>query len=72
MDKQSEEIGFIKMALPLFVAGAIIFGLLLGKTSPALGFRLARFIPVGLFLTIFPQMVKVDLGKVKEAFYDAL
>jgi len=68
MDKQSEKIGFIKMALPLFVAGAIIFGLLLGKTSPALGFRLARFIPVGLFLMIFPQMVKVDLGKVKEAF----
>lgn len=56
------------MALPLFVVGAIIFGLLLGKTSPALGFRLAKFIPVGLFLMIFPQMVKVDLGKVKEAF----
>jgi len=72
MDKQSEKIGFIKMALPLFVAGAIIFGLLLGKTSPVLGFRLARFIPVGLFLTIFPQMVKVDLGKIKEAFYGAL
>jgi len=68
MDKHWEEMSFIKMALPLFVAGAIIFGLALGRARPVLGFGLARFIPLGLFLMIFPQMVKVDLGKVKEAF----
>jgi len=68
MDKPLEKMSLIKVALPLFVAGAIILGLFVGKTSPALGSRLAKFIPVGLFLMIFPQMVKVDLGKVKEAF----
>ena len=69
MDKPLEKMSLIKVALPLFVAGAIILGLLVGKTSPVFGSRLAKFIPVGLFLMIFPQMVKVDLGKVKEAFH---
>ena len=68
MNNPVGQVSVIKMALPLFVAAGIIFGLVLGKTSPALGSGLAKFIPLGLFLMIFPQMVKVDLGKVKEAF----
>ena len=67
-DKPPREISGLKMALPLFVTAGIILGLVLGKTGPALGSRLARFIPLGLFLMIFPQMVKVELGRVKEAF----
>ncbi len=66
--ESSGEISGLKMALPLFVASGIILGLVLGKTGPLLGSRLARFIPLGLFLMIFPQMVKVELGRVKEAF----
>jgi len=68
MNNPPEKISAITKALSLFVACGIIFGLILGKTSPAFGSSLAKFIPVGLFLMIFPQMVKVDLGKVKEAF----
>jgi ACR3 family arsenite efflux pump ArsB len=64
MDKLSEKISSRTKALPLFVLGGIIVGLSLGKTSPAFGSGLANLIPLGLFLMIFPNMVKVELEKV--------
>ncbi|WEU40855.1 MAG: arsenic resistance protein [Candidatus Odinarchaeum yellowstonii] len=60
-------LSIIDRLLSLWVAIGIVIGLTIGKLAPWLNIYLQYGIPVGLFLMIYPAMVKIDLNDLKQA-----
>lgn len=74
MEKEKEQIGFFERYLTLWVALCIVAGIAIGQWFPIIPQTLSKFeyanvsIPVALliWLMIFPMMLKVDFGSVKD------
>ena len=61
------KLSLVSKLLPLWIILAMVAGLLLGKFFPEFGKSLQPFIPIGLFLMIYPAMTKLKLGEIKSA-----
>lgn len=68
--KEQPKLGLVSKLLPVWIILAMVAGLLLGKFFPEFGKSLQPFIPIGLFLMIYPAMTKLKLGEVKSAVKD--
>ena len=64
---RSVGISIIDRLLSLWITIGIIIGLALGRIAPWLNSYLQYGIPVGLFLMIYPAMVKIDLNDLKQS-----
>lgn len=67
LPQEQPKLSLVSKLLPLWIILAMAVGLLLGKLFPAFGKSLQPFIPIGLFLMIYPAMTKLKLGEVKSA-----
>ncbi|MHB8088290.1 MAG: arsenic resistance protein [Anaerolineaceae bacterium] len=68
--QEQPKLSLVSKLLPLWIILAMAAGLLLGKFFPQFGKSLQPFIPIGLFLMIYPAMTKLKLGEVKSAVKD--
>jgi len=68
--QEQPKLSLVSKLLPLWISLAMAAGLLLGKFFPAFGKSLQPFIPIGLFLMIYPAMTKLKLGEIKTAAKD--
>lgn len=67
-DEEYEELSPIKKALPAITVGAILIGILMGKSNTNLAIALSPYMTIALMMQVFPSMVQVDFGKIKNAF----
>jgi ACR3 family arsenite transporter len=67
MNKQIKKLPLVEKLLTVWVALAIIVGLCCDKYLPGLGDIIKKLIPLGLFMMVYPAMVKIRLEEVPEA-----
>ena len=60
-------LSLVSKLLPVWIILAMAAGLLLGRFAPQVGQSLEPFIPVGLFLMIYPAMTKLEIGEIRNA-----
>ncbi len=68
---EMSRIGFKTILFPVFVAGAIIIGLLLGISQSSLSGPLSDYgIPIGIFFMIYPAMTKIHFRELGSSIRD--
>ncbi len=63
-------LSLVSKLLPVWIILTMTAGLLLGQFAPQVGRSLEPFIPVGLFLMIYPAMTKLELAQVGNAVHN--
>ena len=67
MDKAAARLGLLDKLFPALILLTMGIGLLLGKAAPQLGSTLEPFIPLGLFLMIYPTVAKVPFDALRRS-----
>ena len=67
MNKKVKKLPLVEKLLTVWIALAIIVGLCCDKYLPGLGDIIKKLIPLGLFMMVYPAMVKIRLEEVPEA-----
>jgi ACR3 family arsenite transporter len=66
-EEKPQTLNWVSKLLALWIAIAIIIGLILGKYVPQLSSTLEIGIPIGLFFMIYPAMTKIEISELKKA-----
>lgn len=67
MDKPTTRLGLLDKLFPALILGTMGIGLLLGRIAPQVGLTLEPFIPLGLFLMIYPTVTKVPFDQLRRS-----
>ncbi len=67
MQLQRQQLGLLDRLFPILVLLCMVLGLALGKLAPKLGHLFEPLIPLGLFLMIYPTVVKVPFEALRRA-----
>lgn len=67
MEKPISRLGFIDKLFPVLILLTMAIGLLLGRATPQVGLTLEPFIPLGLFLMIYPTVTKVPFDQLRRS-----
>jgi ACR3 family arsenite transporter len=72
MDKRqmSRQLSSLEKAFPVLILLCMVAGLALGKAAPKVGHILEPLIPLGLFLMIYPTVVKVPFKALSRAMLE--
>jgi arsenite transporter len=66
-EEKPQTLNWVSKLLALWIAIAIIIGLILGKYVPQFSATLEIGIPIGLFFMIYPAMTKIEISELKKA-----
>lgn len=67
MQRNLQRLNLLDKLFPFLVLLCIPLGLMMGKLAPQLGYFLEPFIPFGLFMMIYPTVVKVTFEELRRA-----
>ncbi len=70
MDRPKSRLGFWDKLFPVLILLTMAVGLLIGKVVPQIGITLEPFIPLGLFLMIYPTIAKVPFDALRRTALD--
>lgn len=66
-EQQTSQLTFLDKAFPGLILLCMASGLALGKVAPQIGHALEPFIPIGLFLMIYPTVTKVPFHALRRS-----
>jgi arsenite transporter len=66
-EEKPQTLNWVSKLLALWIAIAIIIGLVLGNYFPQFSATLEIGIPIGLFFMIYPAMTKIEISELKKA-----